>query len=109
MVKEIYSNLNKVGIKKIDTNKVNLIIDNLKTISKKDSILIDCWDTSELDTIRKSKVVMGLAINADKSIINKAIEEVCKKMKIFKNKKNRVVFYYLLSYLLEKEEKITVI
>gem|GEM_PF-5824351 len=52
---------------------------------------------------------MGLAINADKSIINKAIEEVCKKMKIFKNKKNRVVFYYLLSYLLEKEEKITVI
>gem|GEM_PF-3225815 len=38
----IYLDLNKLNIKDIDKNKVDLIMCSLKTISKVDSIFVDC-------------------------------------------------------------------
>jgi len=98
----IYLDLNKLNIKDIDKNKVDLIMCSLKTISKVDSIFVDCWNSNELNNIKNSEIIKEWSFNN----INKTINEVCIEMEIFFNKKNRVVFYYLLE---NKQKRIYLI
>ena len=61
-----------------------------------DASLVSCSSKDELDRVRESWLKKKLALTEDDKTLDKAIGEVCTKMKADHNK-NRVVFYYLLA------------
>jgi Protein of unknown function (DUF2853) len=68
----------------------------------KDSSLVSCSDTSELDRVRESWCQKKLALTDDEAVLNKTISDVCEQMAADRTK-SRVTFYYLVA---EKHGKL---
>jgi hypothetical protein len=61
-----------------------------------DASLVSCSSKDELARVRDSWLKKKLALPGDDASLDKAIADVCAKMKA-DNRKNRVTFYYLLA------------
>jgi hypothetical protein len=61
-----------------------------------DASLVSCSSKDELARVRDSWLKKKLALTDDDKALDKAIQDICTKMKADHNK-NRVVFYYLLA------------
>jgi Protein of unknown function (DUF2853) len=66
-----------------------------------DASLVSCSSKDELARVRESWLKKKLALTADDATLDKAIAEICAKMK-GDAKKHRVTFYYLLADRLGK-------
>jgi len=64
-------------------------------LRNRDSSLVSCTDTKELDRIKAGWIAKKLGI-ADGAKADASIEKVCKAMSA-DNTKNRVTFYYLVA------------
>lgn len=65
-------------------------------LQKRDSSFVACGDKSERDRVRDSFLKKKLALTQPDAELDKAVEEVCKKMHGDRDK-SRVAFYYLLA------------
>lgn len=65
-------------------------------LSKQDSRLVSCGDTTEKQTVRENFLKKKLGLTHADAELDTAIEEVCIKMKDDRQK-SRLVFYYLLA------------
>ena len=80
-----------------DEAKVKAIIKHLGIAMKgTDTQLVACSSKDELARVRDSWCKKKLALTQPDAELDKAIREVCEKMKGDKNK-SRVAFYYLLA------------
>lgn len=61
-----------------------------------DASLVSCSSKDELERVRESWLKKKLALAEDDKALDKAIQDVCTKMKADHNKQ-RVTFYYLLA------------
>jgi Protein of unknown function (DUF2853) len=61
-----------------------------------DASLVSCSSKDELERVRESWLKKKLALAEDDKALDKAIADVCTKMKADHNK-SRVAFYYLLA------------
>jgi signal recognition particle subunit SEC65 len=61
-----------------------------------DASLVACSSKDELERVRESWLKKKLALTEDDKSLDKAIQEVCTKMKADQSKQ-RVTFYYLLA------------
>ncbi|MGK7918231.1 MAG: DUF2853 family protein [Prochloraceae cyanobacterium] len=88
----------------VDEEVVGSIVKHLGiALRSRDSSLVSCADQTELDRVRESFLKKKLGLTASDADLDKAISEVCEKMKGTSNK-SRVTFYYLLA---EKFGKIS--
>jgi hypothetical protein len=71
-------------------------------LKKRDSSLVACHDKSERNRVRDHFLKTKLALAGSDADLDKAIMEVCDKMKADRDK-SRVTFYYLLA---EKYDKL---
>ena len=65
-------------------------------LQSKDASLVACQDKSERDRVRDSFLKKKLALTASDADLDKAVMDVCQKMKA-DHDKPRVTFYYLLA------------
>jgi hypothetical protein len=65
-------------------------------LQNRDASFVACADKSERDRVRDSFLKKKLALNNSDAELDKAIMEVCEKMKPERDKP-RVTFYYLLA------------
>jgi len=65
-------------------------------LQSKDASLVACQDKAERDRVRDSFLKKKLALSAGDADLDKAVMEVCQKMKA-DHDKPRVTFYYLLA------------
>ena len=76
---------------------VNGIVKHLGiALRNKDSSLVSCSDTSELDRVRESFMKKKLALTDSDEALDKVLGEICTKMKA-ERQKSRVTFYYLVA------------
>ncbi|HEY6734782.1 MAG TPA: DUF2853 family protein [Roseiarcus sp.] len=79
-----------------DADAVAKIVNHLGiALRNRDSSLVSCTDSKELDRVKASWVAKKLGI-ADASKADAAIEKTCKAMAA-DNTKSRVTFYYLVA------------
>lgn len=71
-------------------------------LSGKDSSLVSCSDTSELDRVRESWCKKKLGLTDDDASLDATISSVCEQMSADRSK-HRVTFYYLVA---EKSGKL---
>jgi hypothetical protein len=87
----------------IDEAFVAIIVKNLgPSIYRKDAELVSCSDPKELDTVRRNFLVKKLNIDASKSVLDAAIQDVCEELKGVRTK-YRATFYYSLAKKFKKE------
>jgi hypothetical protein len=80
-----------------DDKHVDKIIKHLGIAMKgKDTAMVACSSKDELDRVRESWCKKKLGLTNTDAELDKAIKDVCDKMKGDKNK-SRVAFYYLLA------------
>lgn len=80
-----------------DDKAVAAIVKHLGIALKSaDASLVSCSSKDELARVRESWLKKKLALTASDADLDKAIADVCAKMK-GDNKKQRVTFYYLLA------------
>ena len=80
-----------------DEKAVAAIIKHLGIALKStDASLVSCSSKDELDRVRESWLKKKLALTEDDKSLDKAIQDICTKMKA-DNRKQRVTFYYLLA------------
>ena len=72
-------------------------------LQKRDSSFVSCTDKSERDRVRDSFLKKKLGLTQPDVELDKAVMEVCTKMKA-DHDKSRVAFYYLLA---EKYDKLS--
>lgn len=72
-------------------------------LQKKDSALVACSDRAERDRIRDGFLKKKLGLTASDAELDKAVVDICQKMKGDQDK-SRVAFYYLLA---EKYNKLS--
>src|SRR5262245_22097006 len=65
-------------------------------LQSKDASTVSCSDKGERDRVRDSFLKKKLALTAPDAELDKAVVEVCEKMKD-ERMKSRVTFYYLLA------------
>jgi hypothetical protein len=82
---------------KVDDKAVAGIVKHLGiALKSKDASVVSCSDKGERDRVRDSFLKKKLALtDADKDL-DKAVMDICQKMKD-DNSKSRVTFYYLLA------------
>lgn len=91
---------------KVDEDFLAIIVKNLgPSIYKKNSELVACSDSKELDTVRVNFLVKKLNMKENDDILNAAIKEVCEELKASRNK-YRATFYYALAKKLKQESKL---
>jgi hypothetical protein len=87
----------------VDEAFVAIIVKNLgPSIYRKDAELVSCSDPKELDTVRRNFLVKKLNIDASKSVLDAAIQDVCEELKGVRTK-YRATFYYSLAKKFKKE------
>ena len=92
-----YVNNIKKYTENLDEDVVGGIVKHLGiALRSRDASLVSCADQTELDRVRESFLKKKLGLTASDADLDKAISEVCEKMKDTKNK-SRVTFYYLLA------------
>lgn len=80
-----------------DGAKVKAIVKHLGIALKgTDTSLVACSSKDELDRVRESWCKKKLGLTQPDAELDKAIQDICTKMKADKNK-SRVAFYYLLA------------
>ena len=80
-----------------DAAKIAAIIKHLGIAMKgKDAQLVACSSKDELERVRDSWCKKKLALTQSDADLDKAIKEICTKMKA-DHDKSRVAFYYLLA------------
>lgn len=67
-----------------------------------DSSLVSCTDKAERDRVRDRFLKKKLELTDSDEVLDKAVEEICQKMKDSRNK-SRVTFYYLLAEKFDKK------
>jgi hypothetical protein len=65
-------------------------------LASRDASLVACNDKAERDRVRDSLLKKKLALTATDADLDKAVMDVCEKMKA-DHDKSRVAFYYLLA------------
>jgi hypothetical protein len=73
-------------------------------LQSRDASFVACADKAERDRVRDGFLKKKLALNNSDAELDKAVVEVCEKMKADRDK-SRVTFYYLLA---EKYGKLSV-
>jgi len=87
----------------VDEAFVAIIVKNLgPSIYRKDAELVSCSDPKELDTVRRNFLIKKLGIDAGKSVLDAAIQDVCTELKGIRTK-YRATFYYALAKKFKKE------
>ncbi len=71
-------------------------------LQSKDASVVSCTDKSERDRVRDSFLKKKLGLTQPDAELDKAVKEVCEKMKAERNK-SRVTFYYLLAEKFDKK------
>lgn len=83
--------------KLVDRKAVDAIVKHLGiALKSNDASLVSCSSKDELARVRDSWLKKKLALADGDANLDKAIEEICAKMKADKSK-SRVTFYYLLA------------
>ena len=81
----------------VDEEVVTGIIKHLGiALRSRDASLVSCKDQTELERVRENFLKKKLGMTASDADLDKAISDVCEKMKDTSNK-SRVTFYYLLA------------
>ena len=81
----------------VDDKAVAGIVKHLGiALKSKDASVVSCSDKSERDRVRDSFLKKKLALTDSDKDLDKAVMDVCQKMKDEHNK-SRVTFYYLLA------------
>lgn len=93
--------LKEAGVAKVDSSKLDTIVDRLKTIAgNRDAILVSGTDPAELETVRKNFVEKHCGVS-DKEKGAAAVSAVAEQMGGAGIKmKNRAAFYYLVEHKL---------
>ena len=101
---ELYNaEMPKLGIKKYDPELLRAVTKGLgPSIYRRDSSTVSCSDESELNRVKKNFLIKKLGLE-DGPELDKAIQEVCKKMGSSNRNKYRAIFYYLLATKFKKE------
>ncbi|MBE9128192.1 MULTISPECIES: DUF2853 family protein [unclassified Coleofasciculus] len=80
-----------------DVDVVKGIVKHLGiALRSKDASLVSCTSPDELELVRESFLKKKLALTLSEEELDKAVGEICTKMKDARNK-SRVTFYYLLA------------
>lgn len=83
--------------KTVDKKAVEAIVKHLGiALKSSDASLVSCSSKDELARVRDSWLKKKLGLADGDANLDKAIEEICNKMKADKSK-SRVTFYYLLA------------
>lgn len=91
----------------VDEDFVAIIVKNLgPAIYRKDAELVSCSDPKELDTVRRNFLIKKLGIDANKAVLDAAIEDVCTELKGVRTK-YRATFYYALAKKFKKESVLS--
>jgi len=91
----------------VDEAFVAIVVKNLgPSIYKKDAETVACSDPKELDTVRKNFLMKKLGIDASKSVLDAAIQDVCTELKGVRTK-YRATFYYALAKKFKKESVLS--
>ncbi len=86
----------------VNEDVVNKIVKHLGiALRSRDASLVSCTDRTELDRVRESFLKKKLELTNSDADLDRAIGEVCERMKDTKNK-SRVTFYYLLAEKFDK-------
>ena len=86
----------------VDEDVVAGIVKHLGiALRSRDASLVSCKDQTELDRVRESFLKKKLGLTVSDADLDKAIWEICEKMKDTRNK-SRVTFYYLLAEIFGK-------
>jgi hypothetical protein len=89
--------------KAIDPNLFFSIVNHLGPAAyNQDAAHVACSDPSELNTVKKNFLINKLGME-DSPQLDEMIQDVCQKMGKSNRRKNRAIFYYLLTVMLEKE------
>ncbi len=92
----------------VDDAFLEIIVKNLgPSIYRKDAESVACSDPKELETVKNNFLVKKLQMpKDDKEALDKAVAEVCEKLKGVKTK-YRATFYYMLAKNLKKESMLS--
>lgn len=91
----------------VDEAFLAIIVKNLgPSIYRKDAELVSCSDSKELDTVRRNFLIKKLGIDASKSVLDAAIQDVCTELKGVRTK-YRATFYYALAKKFKKESELS--
>ncbi len=92
----------------VDEAFLEIIVKNLgPSIYRKDAESVACSDPKELETVKNNFLVKKLQMpKDDKEALDKAVAEVCEKLKGVKTK-YRATFYYMLAKNLKKESMLS--
>jgi len=91
----------------VDEGFVAIVVKNLgPSIYRRDAELVSCSDPKELDTVRRNFLIKKLGIDASKSVLDAAIQDVCAELKATKIK-YRATFYYSLAKKFKKESALS--
>ena len=91
----------------VDEDFLTIIVKNLgPSIYRKDAELVSCSDPKELDTVRKNFLIKKLGLDADKNVLDAAIQDVCEELKGVRTK-YRATFYYRLAKKFKKESTLS--
>ena len=77
--------------------------DLVPAIYQRDSEIVSCSDSTELNTIKKSFLEKKLGVEANDAKLDAAIKKVCEAMGSSNNHKYRALFYALLAKEVGKE------
>ena len=92
----------------VDDAFLEVIVKNLgPSIYRKDAESVACTDPKELETVKNNFLVKKLKMpKEDKEALDKAVAEVCEKLKGVRTK-YRATFYYMLAKNLKKESMLS--
>ncbi|GEM_PF-311801 len=104
---ELYHNDIMKHLGEVDDKFLEIIVKNLgPSIYNKDAETVACSDPKELETVKNNFLVRKLKMpKNDKEALDKAVAEVCEKLKGVKNK-YRATFYYMLAKNLKRESRL---
>ncbi|RRS32213.1 MAG: hypothetical protein P794_02265 [Epsilonproteobacteria bacterium (ex Lamellibrachia satsuma)] len=71
--------------------------DLVPAIYQRDSEIVSCSDSSELDTVKKSFLQKKLGLTLDDAELDAAIKKVCEEMGSSNRNKYRALFYAMLA------------
>jgi len=91
----------------VDEAFVAIVVKNLgPAIYKADAELVSCSEPKELDTVRRNFLIKKLGLDASKSVLEAAIQDVCSELKGVR-RKYRATFYYALAKKFKKESALS--
>ncbi len=105
---KLYHDDIKKHLGSVDDDFLEIIVKNLgPSIYRKDAESVACGDPKELERVKNNFLVKKLQMpKDDKEALDKAVNEVCEKLKGVRTK-YRATFYYMLAKNLKKESMLS--